>query len=64
MGNITFARTTKKQAQGIAKGNLMKIVCAFDIETWEDIRARATRAGTSFAEQVRLLVELGLESHL
>lgn len=54
-------RTTKKQARGIADGNLMKLVCAFDIDTWEDIRQRAVKANSSVAEVVRQLVEIGLE---
>ena len=39
----------------------LQAVCAFDPETFEEIRNLATRAGISFREQVRLLVEWGLE---
>jgi hypothetical protein len=53
--------TTEKQAKGIADGKLMKIVCAFDVDTWNDIRARAARRKISVAEQVRRLCEVGLE---
>ncbi|KKN17941.1 hypothetical protein LCGC14_0960870 [marine sediment metagenome] len=34
----------------------------FDPETFEEIRRRAIKEGTSFAEQVRILVEWGLEA--
>lgn len=54
--------TTSKQAQGIAQGKLMKLVCNFDIETWQIIRDRAVKEKTSVAEQVRKLVEWGLEA--
>lgn len=37
-----------------------KIACAFDEETFQQVRARAERERTSFAEQVRQLVEWGL----
>jgi hypothetical protein len=39
----------------------LQAVCAFDPETFEEIRALAMRAGISFRAQVRLLVEWGLE---
>lgn len=55
-------RTTEKQARGIRDGKLMKLVCAFDIETWEAVRARANKEQTSVAEQVRTLVTWGLEA--
>ena len=38
----------------------VQIVIAFDPETFAQVRARALRDGTSFAEQVRVLVEWGL----
>lgn len=38
-----------------------QIVVAFDDEMFSHIRARAEQEGTSFAEQVRLLCEWGLE---
>ncbi len=43
-----------------AGGNLAVSV-RFDPETFEQIRARAERERTSFGEQVRVLVEVGLE---
>ncbi len=42
--------------------HMKQSVVAFDIETFDQIRARAVSEGTSFAEQVRLLVEWGLEA--
>lgn len=39
-----------------------QIVCRFDDDTFAEIQARATAQGTSFNEQVRQLVEWGLES--
>jgi hypothetical protein len=38
-----------------------QIVCAFDDETFAEIRALALRSKISFRAQVRLLVEFGLE---
>jgi hypothetical protein len=38
---------------------LRRIVVAFDEETFAQLRAQAISAGTSFAEQVRLLVAKG-----
>lgn len=38
----------------------VQIVVAFDPETFGEIRERAISCNTSFAEQVRLLVEWGL----
>lgn len=52
---------TEKQARGVANGKHMKIVCAFDIETWQQVRALAVKRKITVAEQVRRLVEIGLE---
>lgn len=41
---------------------LRRIVVSFDDETFAAIRARACAEGTSFAEQVRILTEWGLEA--
>lgn len=38
-----------------------RIVVGFDPETFAQISRRATKARHSFAEEVRLLVEFGLE---
>jgi len=56
-----FEDRTTRQAVGFPHGNHVKIVCAFDVETFDDIRKRAVKAETSVAEQVRKLVEWGLE---
>lgn len=39
----------------------IQIVCAFDVETFTEISRLAARSKNSFREQVRLLVEFGLE---
>jgi hypothetical protein len=39
----------------------MKLVCAFDIETWQQIRGLAVSKQVSVAEMVRQLCEIGLE---
>lgn len=39
-----------------------RVICGFDHETFDQIRTRAVREGTSFAEQVRVLCEWGLEA--
>ena len=39
-----------------------RIVISFDEETFGEVRELALKAGTSFAEQARLLVEFGLEA--
>jgi hypothetical protein len=49
-------------AVGCMRKGMLKVVCAFDPETFEQIRNRAIKEGTSFAEQVRTLVEWGIDS--
>lgn len=39
-----------------------RIVVGFDPETFDQMRSRAVKAGTSMGEQIRLLVEWGLEA--
>ena len=53
-----------KRAQGYSRGNedLRRIVVSFDSETFEAIRSRADLAHTSFAEEVRLLTTIGIET--
>lgn len=41
-----------------------KISIAFDPETFTELNARATKNGTSYAQAVREMVELGLEMEL
>jgi len=49
-------------AQGVAlPSGERQIVCAFDDDTFAEIRALATKAKISFRAQVRLLVEFGIE---
>ena len=54
--------STKRSSVGFPEHikNARRIVVQFDDETFEQIRRRAVKAKTSFAEQVRLLVEWGL----
>ena len=56
------ARKPENVAKGTCRtsGGLIKTVCAFDEDTHEYIRNRAIKYNTSFAEQVRLLVEFGI----
>jgi len=50
-------------AKGVSRSpGTRQVVCRFDDEQFEDIQARATAENTSFAEQVRLLCEWGLET--
>lgn len=56
-----FETKTTHQAKGFRRGNHVKLVCAIDPETFEEIRARAVQQQTSVAEQVRILIEFGLE---
>ena len=54
-------------ARGVARGHgshkgYRRIVVSFDEETFDAVRKLAESTGTSFAEQVRLLVEWGLEA--
>ncbi|MBO6858346.1 hypothetical protein [Roseibium sp.] len=57
------------QKRPVAKGCIdpkrpgqRKVVLVLDDETFEQIRDMAIKDGTSFAEQIRLLVEWGLEA--
>lgn len=59
---VALDTPTERQAAGIRDGKLMKLVCAFDIETWQQVRQLAVEKKISVAEQVRRLVEIGLDS--
>ncbi|MCG8506197.1 MAG: hypothetical protein MI755_16455 [Sphingomonadales bacterium] len=48
-------------ARGVRKDRKLAVVVAFDEETFDAIRQRAISEGTSFGEQVRTLVEWGLD---
>lgn len=59
------------QKRPVARGNVRhdlpgtrQISIVFDDEQFDRIKARALVAGTSFAEEVRLLVEWGLEAEI
>lgn len=56
----SFNSPAAKQAVGYKHGNHVKLVCALDPETFDQIRAIAVKKGTSVAEQVRILIEWGL----
>jgi hypothetical protein len=60
-----LGRASRKSepGKGWTRGDAMKrIVVSFDAETFDQIRSRAVAKNTSFAEQVRLLTEWGLEA--
>lgn len=50
--------------RGVQRGadTMKRIVVSFDTDTFDELHRRARRDGTSFAEQVRQLVEWGLEA--
>lgn len=56
--------STKRSSCGFPEryADLRRIMVAFDEETFSQIRDRALKAQTSFAEQVRLLATWGLEA--
>lgn len=49
-------------ARGHQRCNLRRVVIGFDPDTFAELNARAKRAHTSFAEEVRTLITWGLES--
>lgn len=51
-----------RQARGNRDGNHVKLVCAIDPDTFDQIRNRAVAAKTSVAQQIRELIEWGLEA--
>ena len=55
---------TRRAARGVKRteGSGLRVVITFDPETFEQVRNRADRLETSFAEQIRTLVEWGLEA--
>ncbi len=57
-------RSWKNPGFGFARHNgaQQRIIIGLDPETFMQVRRRAKAAGTSFAEQVRVLVEFGLET--
>lgn len=57
----TLTSRCKNAAVGLRKGAMVRVVVSFDEETFDQIRSRALAEHSSFAEQVRVLVEFGLE---
>ena len=53
---------TKPVANGVRKGVKRQFHMALDQDTFAIVKARAIQERTSLAEQVRLLVEWGLEA--
>lgn len=54
-----------KSANGYQRGadsDLRRIVISMDTETFAEVRGRARKAGHSFAEEARILIEMGLET--
>lgn len=53
---------SRQAARGVATpAGEIQVVCAFDADTFAEIRDLAVRSRISFRAQVRLLVEFGLE---
>jgi hypothetical protein len=57
-----YEAKTSHQARGCRRGSHIKIVCAFDEDTFATVRKLAVKEQTSVAEQIRKLVEWGLEA--
>lgn len=50
-------------ALGVKRGrDRRQVVIQMDTSQFEEVRARAVAKGTSLAEQIRLLIEWGLEA--
>lgn len=58
----TQKRPVARGAKRPSQPGTSQCVVRLDDETFGQIRERAIREGTSFAEQIRLLVEWGLEA--
>lgn len=54
--------STRRGASGKTYECMRRCMVAFDDETFEEIRQLAIKSKTTFAKQVRLLVEFGIES--
>ncbi len=52
----------KIPAKGCREHGKVKVVCAFDEEMFQAVRARAIKRGGSMAEEIRTLIEWGLEA--
>lgn len=51
-----------KPGQGVDRGAFRQFVIKIDHITADEVIARAEKEGTSTAEQIRLLIEWGLEA--
>lgn len=57
------ANSRRDPGRGVVRaGNMRRIVVLFPPDTFYLIRSRAIKENTSFAEQVRILTEWGLEA--
>jgi len=56
--------STRRGASGEEYKCMRRCMVAFDDETFEEIRRLAIDSNTTFAKQVRQLVEVGLEGDL
>lgn len=56
------AQGSRRRGRTGKLGRRLRCCVAFDSDQFEEIREQAVEDRTSFAEQVRLLVEWGLES--
>lgn len=57
----TTSRYTRQRARGVKMGNKRQIVVRLDDDTFDEVLALAEHSNTSVAEQVRVLIEFGLE---
>lgn len=58
----TYFDRPQSQRKGVEKGKMRAIYCAFDNDVFEIISKMATENRVSFAEQVRTVVEWGLDT--
>lgn len=62
MTERSYQYRKRTPAKGHRCNGHVRIVCAFDPDTWAILSARAAKRQTSMAEEVRTLVEWGLEA--
>ena len=53
---------SEKVGEGTVKGQMRRFHVGLDPDTYEYLRYRAMKAGRSFSEEVRLVIEWGLDS--
>jgi hypothetical protein len=56
------AQKNGKPGHGVRRGEFVQHVARFDADTFEEIRAKALRDGTSLSEAIRTLCVWGLEA--